>query len=160
MYRERGVTRSGQASGGKDRYLNEGTMLSGLNHITLAVRDLERSLSFYVSLLGCTPRVRWTRGAYLSLGALWLCLSVEESRPGDDSSHIALSISADDFHDFAGRLDDSGIIRWKPNRSEGDSLYILDPDGHKLEIHVGDLDTRLQHLREKPYQGLEWLPET
>jgi catechol 2,3-dioxygenase-like lactoylglutathione lyase family enzyme len=135
-------------------------MLTGLNHITLAIRDLERSLSFYISLLGFTPRVRWKRGAYLSLGGLWLCLSVEKPRPGGDSSHIALSISADDFSDFAARLDDSGVIRWKPNRSEGDSLYILDPDGHKLEIHVGDLDTRLQHLRKKPYQGLEWPQET
>ena len=135
-------------------------MLTGLNYITLAVSDLKESLVFYVSLLGFKPRVQWAQWAYLSLGNLWLCLSVDESKPSEDYSHIAFSISAEDFGDFVNRIDDAGVIRWKTNRSEGDSLYILDPDGHKLEIHVGDLDTRLQHLRENPYEGLEWLQKT
>ncbi|MFB9570701.1 hypothetical protein ACFFRS_27370, partial [Saccharopolyspora hordei] len=37
---------------------------------------------------------------------------------------------------------------WKANRSEGASLYILDPDGHKLELHLGDLASRLAHFRQ------------
>jgi catechol 2,3-dioxygenase-like lactoylglutathione lyase family enzyme len=135
-------------------------MLNGLNHISLAVRDLEKSLAFYGSLLGFTPQIRWARGAYLALGSLWLCLSVDESRPGEDYSHIAFSIAAEAFDEFAGRIEEAGIIQWKTNCSEGDSLYILDPDGHKLEIHVGNLDTRLQHLKEKPYDGLEWLQKS
>ena len=141
-------------------YLSEGDMLTGLNHITLAVRDLGESLAFYVSLLGFTPHVQWTRGAYLTLGDLWLCLSVDESRPSEDYSHIAFSIAAGNFGAFVSRIEDAGVIQWKTNRSEGDSLYILDPDGHKLEIHVGNLNTRLQHLREKTCEGLEWLQET
>lgn len=45
-------------------------MLTGLNHLTLASGDLERSLTFYRDLLGFQPHVRWDGGAYLSLGAL------------------------------------------------------------------------------------------
>ena len=131
-------------------------MLTGLNHVTLAVRDLEKSLVFYASLLGFTPHVRWARGAYLTLGTFWLCRSIDESRPSEDYSHIAFSIAAEDFAAFVSRIENAGVIQWKTNRSEGDSLYILDPDGHKLEIHVGNLDTRLQHLRKRPYEGLEW----
>lgn len=55
-------------------------MLTGLNHLTLAVSDLDRSFEFYRHLLGFTPHARWQGGAYLSLGALWLCLSRDEAR--------------------------------------------------------------------------------
>ncbi|WP_159065009.1 hypothetical protein [Thaumasiovibrio subtropicus] len=41
------------------------------------------------------------------------------------------------------------------NRSEGQSLYLLDPDGHKLELHVGDLNSRLAHITEVSYPGLQ-----
>jgi catechol 2,3-dioxygenase-like lactoylglutathione lyase family enzyme len=131
-------------------------MLTGLNHITLAVRDLGESLAFYVDLLGFAPRVQWARGAYVTLENIWLCLSVDESKPARDYTHIAFSIAAKDFGVFVRRIADAGVIQWKANCSEGDSLYIIDPDGHKLEIHVGNLDTRLQHLREEPYEGLKW----
>ncbi|MCV5899603.1 VOC family protein, partial [Escherichia coli] len=33
-------------------------MISGLNHITLAVSDLERSLKFYIDTLGFTGHVK------------------------------------------------------------------------------------------------------
>jgi catechol 2,3-dioxygenase-like lactoylglutathione lyase family enzyme len=74
-------------------------MLTGLNHLTLAVRDLERSLVFYRNTLG------------------------------------------------------------NLNRSEGDSLYFLDPDGHQLEAHVGGLASRLAACREAPYDGMVFFDE-
>jgi hypothetical protein len=33
---------------------------------------------------------------------------------------------------------------FKESFSEGDSLYFLDPDGHKLEIHVGNWQSRIE----------------
>ncbi|ENY72008.1 glutathione transferase [Aeromonas diversa CDC 2478-85] len=132
-------------------------MLTGLNHLTLATGDLERSLAFYRDLLGFHAHVRWSGGAYLSLGALWLCLSRDTPAPAQDYTHVALAIDPEHFATFCDRLRAAGVVEWKQNRSEGDSLYLLDPDGHRLEIHAGDLASRLAALRLSPYQGLEWL---
>jgi hypothetical protein len=39
---------------------------------------------------------------------------------------------------------------------EGKSLYFLDPNNHKLEIHASNLDNRLKHDKENPWDGLEF----
>lgn len=132
-------------------------MLRGLNHITLAVTDLDRSLDFYSQVLGMKAHVRWDKGAYLSLGDLWICLSCDEAQPGQDYSHIALDIAEGDFHAFAEKLRAAQVAEWKQNRSEGLSIYFLDPDGHKLEVHSGDLRSRLEAIQRGPYSGLLWL---
>lgn len=132
-------------------------MLTGLNHITLAVKDLEKSFTFYSSLLGFKPHAKWNRGAYLTLGELWLCLSCDDSKPAEDYSHIAFDIALENFSVFSRQLIDASVVQWKLNSSEGDSLYILDPDGHKLEIHAGSLKSRLESLRLYPYEELSLL---
>ena len=131
-------------------------MLQGLNHITIAVNNLNSSFDFYVELLGFQPQVRWDSGAYLTLGDLWFCLSLDPAHPSQDYTHISLDCAASDFDAIATRLRAAQVIEWKQNSSEGDSLYFLDPDGHKLEIHCGSLHSRLESLREKPYKGLVW----
>ncbi|WP_038904702.1 VOC family protein [Dickeya zeae] len=131
-------------------------MLSGFNHLTLSVCDLPRSLTFYHHLLGLRLEAEWATGAYLSLPGLWLCLSLEPTR-GDIAAgytHYAFSLSADNFPLFCQRLRDAGVTEWKDNRSEGDSLYFLDPDGHQLEAHVGDLASRLARCRQAPYRAM------
>lgn len=132
-------------------------MLKGLNHITIAVSNLEQSLLFYCDLLGMKAHVRWDKGAYLSLGDLWFCLSCDEVSPAKDYSHLAFDIAEADFPAFAAKLLQAGVKEWKQNTSEGDSLYLLDPDGHQLEVHCGCLQSRLDSLKMKPYAGLEWL---
>ncbi|WP_240223898.1 fosfomycin resistance glutathione transferase [Rheinheimera hassiensis] len=134
-------------------------MLQGLNHITIAVSDLERSLAFYTELLGMKAHVRWDGGAYLSLGGVWFCLSCGKSSPGLDYSHIALDIAEQNFAEFVTKLREAGVAEWQQNSSEGQSVYFFDPNGHKLEAHCGNLQTRLDALKHKPYSGLVWLSE-
>lgn len=129
-------------------------MLTGLNHLTIAVSDLSRSFDFYVSMLGFTPRAKWTKGAYLSLDKLWLCLSLDEVDTRRDYTHYAFSISELHIVSFREKLRTSGVEEWKDNKSEGASIYFFDPDGHRLEVHSGDLETRLQACKEKPYDGM------
>jgi len=135
-------------------------MLTGLNHLTLAVTDVERSVGFYRDLLGFALAAVWDGGAYLALGDLWLCVSLDPARAavpaGNDYTHYAFSIAQPDFAPFCTRLRAAGAREWRSNRSEGDSFYFLDPDGHRFEAHVGDLASRLAQCRAAPYAGMRF----
>lgn len=139
-------------------------MLNGLNHLTLAVSDIASSIGFYHHLLGLPLHARWDNGAYLRCGDLWLCLSLDAQRryiapQESDYTHYAFSIDENDFATFVACLTQAGITSWKENRSEGESFYFLDPDGHKLEAHVGSLAQRLAACRAKPYKGMVFFDE-
>ena len=131
--------------------------ITGLNHLTFAVSDLDRSVAFYRDLLGCELRAVWTTGAYLEAGSLWLCLSVDDKTrrtPHPDYTHAAFSVDAGEFEALSARVQAVAPI-WKDNRSEGVSLYFLDPDGHRLELHLGDLESRLRHYCAHPDLGVK-----
>lgn len=130
-------------------------MLGGLNHITITVNSLDESIDFYVDILGFCLHARWHTGAYLSCGNLWYCLALGKAMPSQDYSHLAFTICKTDFKKMNDQLRQSGVRCWQANQSEGESLYLLDPNGHKLEIHVGNLQTRLESLKTMPYDGLE-----
>jgi len=114
------------------------------------------SFDFYVATLGMKPEVKWDTGAYLSVGELWVCLSVGKVSLEKDYSHICFSVAKPNFNSCCAQLLSSGVETWKENTSEGESLYFLDPDGHKLEIHVGSLNSRMKELKSKPYKGMKW----
>lgn len=84
---------------------------------------------------------------------LWLCLSLEPASPAKGYTHYAFSIDEYKFDDGVGRLKNAGVACWKVNASEGSSFYFLDPDGHKLELHAGSLETRLESIKIDPYSG-------
>jgi len=131
-------------------------MIKEINHITIAVSDITRSIEFYGDVLGLKLHVVWETGAYLTAGGLWFCLSLDQPCEKADYTHFAFTVDSEDFQTCCKVLLSKGVKQWKENSSEGDSFYFLDPDGHKLEIHVGNLESRLQGLREKPYRNVEW----
>jgi glutathione S-transferase fosA5 len=133
-------------------------MIQGVNHITLAIRDLERSLLFYTAVLRLKPVAQWPQGAYLLAGDVWLALVVDETvrkRPLPEYTHLAFSVAPADFASLSRQIIQANTPLWQENQTEGDSLYFLDPDGHKLEIHASDLETRLKTARERPWPGLK-----
>jgi catechol 2,3-dioxygenase-like lactoylglutathione lyase family enzyme len=134
-------------------------MISGINHITLAVRDIEQSFAFYRTVLGCQPIAKWPRGAYLLAGDVWLALVVDDQARATmlpEYTHIAFSVAAAQFAALAQAIRRSDAPLWQENWTEGDSLYFCDPNGHKLEIHASDLATRLSTARAQPWEGLEF----
>lgn len=134
-------------------------MISGINHINLSVKDIERSFHFYHEVLGLKPLCKWPQGAYFLAGTHWFCLNVTDEQKGSiksDYTHYAFSVSTEDFPGMVLRLKHAGIVPFKDNRSEGESFYFLDPDGHQLEIHVGDWQSRIEAKKLNPWPNAQF----
>lgn len=128
-------------------------MITGINHITVSVKNLYESFEFYANVLGFKPLMKHPQGAYFLAGDLWFCLDLDpqtRSSPLPEYTHFAFSVDEADFSNLSEKIIASGVKIWKDNKSEGNSLYFLDPNGHKLEIHVGGWKTRITHYKNDP----------
>ena len=121
-------------------------MITGVNHYTLAVSDLDRSFNFYKDILGLKPLCKWSKGAYFLVGDFWFCLNLDTNRksePDTHYTHFAFTVAQNDFEGMVTKLKNSRVIEFKENTSPGDSLYFFDPDGYRLEIHTCNWQSRL-----------------
>ncbi len=137
-------------------------MITGINHIRLAVRDPEESFIFYTSVLGFKALAKWRNGSYLLAGDMWIALVADDNARESalpEYTHVAFSVSDTDYPEVCRRIREAGVEIWQENWTEGDSLYFVDPNGHKLEIHTSGLATRLRSAREAPWEGLEFFDD-
>ncbi len=133
-------------------------MITGINHITLSVNDIDQSFDFYVGVLGLRPVMKSKRSAYLLAGETWIALVKDRNTHANELAeytHFAFTVSKDDFGIIGERILRSGVTIWQENRSEGESLYFLDPNGQKLEINASDLGTRLEALKKENIDEME-----
>ncbi len=134
-------------------------MIAGINHITLSVRNVEESFVFYTQVLGFHPAAKWPKGAYLLADDVWIALVLDRHVRESvlpEYTHIAFTVCPQSFEALSERITLSEAEIWQDNWTEGASLYFLDPNGHKLEIHASDLDTRIRTAKESPWEGLKF----
>lgn len=123
--------------------------VKAIDHVTLVVSDLERSREFYAGLLGMDEKPRpdfGFPGAWFQAGTTQIHLNIQSDEAGpaglryDAKSitralHVAFVV--EDANQSAELLRSRGveIIAGPRNRPDGAiQLYILDPDGHQIEI--------------------------
>src|SRR5699024_7036795 len=130
-------------------------MIQSVNHVTYSVSDLERSVEFYRDVLKAEILVEGKKTAYFNIAGLWLALNEEKDIPREEIkysyTHMAFSISDDDFDEWYQWLEDNEVnILEGRKRSIQDkqSVYFTDPDGHKLELHTGTLEDRLNYYKQ------------
>ena len=88
---------------------------------------------------------------------MWITLIADEAAaPRPDYTHTAFTVAPEDFEAISRRALEAGARVWQQNQSEGESLYVLDPDGHKLELRVSGLQARLAADREDPPPGMRF----
>jgi catechol 2,3-dioxygenase len=133
-----------------------GTMaitIAGVGHAVLDVETLERSVPFYVGILGLGEVARRDFGdgpiAFLSTGGTHHDLGVHEvgaaTMPATGRHlglhHLALRIG-DDLETLRAAQDhlaSRGIpIEWALDHRVSQGPYVTDPDGHLLELFVDD----------------------
>ena len=134
-------------------------MIQSITHLTYSVSDIKQSIVFYKDILKANILVEGNKTAYFTLGGLWLALNEEKDIPRNEIqysyTHMAFTIDESEFDEWYQWLKTNNVnILEGRNRNIRDkkSIYFTDPDGHKLELHTGTLQNRLDYYKEeKPH---------
>ena len=121
-----------------------------LDHVGLKVTDLDRTLDFY-RVLGLEvlrtsgPNGDGLRSAVLRVGSQELNVFAHPDFARDDRDkavgmdHFALTMDAASIADVIAGLRPAGleVTRGPVERRDGTSVFVLDPDGVRVELRIG-----------------------
>lgn len=125
--------------------------IEGIDHVALAVRDVECSVSWYTGVLGLTrlhQNVWGNSPAVVGVGTTALALfPVEGANPQPPPKrdtlamrHVAFRVSRADFERAQTELLRRGITVEFQDHGIAHSIYFHDPDGHELELTTYAID--------------------
>jgi catechol 2,3-dioxygenase-like lactoylglutathione lyase family enzyme len=135
--------------------------LEGIDHVALAVRDVERSAKWYAEVLGFERRHEgmWDGiPVFIGKGTTSIALFPAQSNTTSTSLaavasakaasargevkmlHLALRATRKNFLAAQEELKRRGIQFEFQDHEISHSIYFSDPDGHKLEITTYDLE--------------------
>jgi catechol-2,3-dioxygenase len=127
--------------------------LEGIDHVALAVRDVERSANWYAEVLGFERRYQeiWD-GIPTFIGKGNTAIALFPMRGGRSKSpartndirmlHLAFRANRKNFLGAQQELKKRGIKFEFQDHEISHSIYFRDPDGHHLEITTYDLTGR------------------
>ena len=113
-------------------------LVADIHHVSLNVRDAERSLGFYRDLLGLSelPRPDFGfGGAWLEAGSGRQIHLIEADVPTDLGQHVAFRVESLDR--VVGELRGAGVDVTDPSRvgdTETRQAFAADPDGNRVEF--------------------------
>ena len=124
--------------------------LEGIDHVALAVRDVEQSANWYVDVLGFERRYEemWD-GIPTFIAKGNTAIALFPLRNNDSTSvshtgrmgmlHLAFRANSKNFLRAQQELKNHGIKFEFQDHEISHSIYFRDPDGHELEITTYDL---------------------
>ena len=123
--------------------------LQGIDHVALAVKDVEHSADWYVDVLGFERRLEgmWN-GVPVSIGKGTTAIALfamkgggEPPRSGARMLHLAFRAAGAEFVKAQQDLAKRGIPCEFQDHEISHSIYFQDPDGHELEITTYELES-------------------
>jgi catechol 2,3-dioxygenase-like lactoylglutathione lyase family enzyme len=102
------------------------------SNVTIMVRDMDRSISFYQSI-GFTLKNRWG-SHYAQVSAPGITIGLHPTN-GDNSlgpPNLSLGFTADNFEESQSLLKELGIDALPRQEEGGQFLHFKDPDGTEL----------------------------
>lgn len=110
---------------------------SGIDHVVLHCKDVERSKNFYTDVLGMTIYREWEGHVFMHAGSQGVALFARESAAplgaGTDLNHLALNVAEGSYDSLKAELERHGVtVTGRPG--EDHCIYFQDPDGHRLQL--------------------------
>jgi catechol 2,3-dioxygenase-like lactoylglutathione lyase family enzyme len=126
--------------------------LGRIDHVVLRIADLDRSLAFYLDVIGCTVEKRQEAIGLIQLrageslidltpldGVLGRKGGAGPAAQGRNVDHFALQVTPFDEAAIRAHLAAQGVDIVEAGRrygaqGEGPSIYVADPDGNVVEL--------------------------
>jgi len=108
-------------------------MLIKDSNITIMVKDMDRSISFYQSI-GFALQNRWNNN-YAQMTAPGIVIGLHptnENNRAENSGNVSIGFTTDDFEAVKISLDKLSIPVSSRNEEGGQFLHFTDPDGTAL----------------------------
>ncbi|EJO7007893.1 FosX/FosE/FosI family fosfomycin resistance thiol transferase [Listeria monocytogenes] len=133
-------------------------MISGLSHITLIVKNLNKTTTFLREIFNAEEiyssgdkTFSLSKEKFFLIAGLWICIMGGDSLQERTYNHIAFQIQSEEVDEYIERIKALGV-EMKPERprvqGEGRSIYFYDFDNHLFELHAGTLEERLKRYHE------------
>jgi catechol 2,3-dioxygenase-like lactoylglutathione lyase family enzyme len=104
-----------------------------LNHVTVFVRDVPKSVEFYQRLFGMPVLTHQEPGVNLRVGSGFFGIYPAEARP-TGIHHVCLGLESFDADAIAKKLDDAGVDGSIRRRGETKELYFTDADNVRVQL--------------------------
>lgn len=109
--------------------------VTGLDHVVLHVRELDRSRRFYTEVLGMPIHHETATQCFVKCGNQLLALFERkegEIHAGQGLDHIAIDVAEGTYESLKAGLDESGVnLDGQPGHLRA---YVYDPDGHRVQL--------------------------